>query len=77
MTSEISAADPLFGENQVSSSVSADDSLKFFEEHGFFYQADSEIGRLVTTLDSKGLADGPDGLKSFNQALLQDPVSRT
>lgn len=74
MASEVDVEHPLFEEYRVSASVSANESIKFLEDHGCFYQADSEIGRLVTSLDRTGLADGPDGLKSFRPTLLQDPV---
>ena len=46
MASNRSEAD-LFELDQVSLSVSADDSLRFLEDHGFFYQGNAEIGKLV------------------------------
>jgi hypothetical protein len=75
MASSTPTADPLFEDNQVSSSVSADNAATFFQEHGLFYQADTEIGKVVAELDSQGLAWDPKGLKSFMPILLRDSVS--
>ncbi|KAK4149898.1 hypothetical protein C8A00DRAFT_18482 [Chaetomidium leptoderma] len=72
MASSTPTADPLFEQNQVSSSVSAEDAAAFFQEHGFFYQADTEIGKVVAELDSQGLAWNPEGLKYFMPILLRD-----
>jgi len=52
--------------------VSAADAPKFFDEHGFFYQTNPEIGSLVEDLDDNGLADGSEGLQSFTSTLLHD-----
>ena len=76
MASNQPTIEPFFEESKISSSVSADESAQFLEEHGFFYQADAEIGRLVQELDDKGFANGPEDLKSFWPALDKDPVSR-
>lgn len=77
MASSTPTADHLFEDNQVSSSVSADDAATFFQEHGFFYQADTEIGKVVAELDSQGLAWNPEALKYFMPILLRDAVSVT
>ncbi|KAK4066086.1 hypothetical protein Purlil1_13966 [Purpureocillium lilacinum] len=76
MAAEGTMVDPLFEESQVSPSVSAEEAPEFFERHGFFYQTDSKIGRLVTTLDNDGAADGPGGLAFFKEALLASPRVR-
>lgn len=75
MASLTPTADSLFEADQASSSVSADHAATFFQEHGFFYQADTEIGNLVAELDSQGLAWDPKGLKYFMPILLRDLVS--
>ncbi|KPM39870.1 hypothetical protein AK830_g6704 [Neonectria ditissima] len=67
MASSVSPTGPLFEEHQVSSSVSADESPRFFKEHGIFYQASDTIGRLVEEVQP-----GVDGLKHFKATLLQD-----
>lgn len=72
-----SFATVVFEPNQVSSSVSADASLRFLEEHGFFYQENAAIGNLVDELYSQGRARSDDArLKYFLPTLNQDPVSR-
>lgn len=67
-------ANSLFAEAQVAAKVTTEDSPKFFDEHGFFYQADEDIGRLVEAVDDKGLENGPAGLQSFRPALLRIEV---
>ncbi|KAJ6436646.1 ATP-dependent DNA helicase PIF1 [Purpureocillium lavendulum] len=76
MAPEGTTVDPLFEESQVAPSVSAEEAPEFFEKHGFFYQTDSEIGRLVTRLDNDGVAGGPGSLTSFKEALLTNPRVR-
>jgi hypothetical protein len=71
-----SSADDLFELDQVSASVSENDSLRFLEEHGFFYQGDMEVGNLVDGLYSTGRARSKDAeLAYFKSTLRQDPVS--
>lgn len=77
MASSTPTADSPFEYNQVSSSVSADNAAAFFQEHGLFYQVDTEIGKVVAELDSQGLAWKPEGLKHFMPILLRDSVSIT
>lgn len=69
-----SSPDALFEEDKVSSSVSAVDSLKFLQEHGIFYQANTEIGKLVAELDSQGLAWKSNVLSRYIPILLKDAV---
>jgi len=61
--------------NTVSLSISADESPKFSEDHGFFYQADAEIGKLVDKLYIEGRARSDDSLSHFRPRLLEVPVS--
>lgn len=65
----------LFEEDQVSSSISAVDSPAFLREHGVFYQANGDIGKLVAQLDNEGTSWEPNGLKKFLPTLQADPVS--
>jgi hypothetical protein len=65
----------LFEASAVSSSVSPDESLAFLKEHGFFYQADPEIGNMVDRLYSAGQARGENILSHFSPRLLEIPVS--
>ncbi len=74
MASSTSVSDALFDEDKISSSVSAVDSLRFFQEHGIFYQANAEIGKLVAELDSQGLAWRLDILSRYLPILFEDPV---
>lgn len=70
-------ASNLFEPNQVSSLILADNSLQFLQEHGFFYQEDSSIGRLVDELYSQDRARSDDvRLAYFQPTLQQDPVCR-
>ncbi|KND86179.1 hypothetical protein TOPH_09193 [Tolypocladium ophioglossoides CBS 100239] len=71
-----SSPDVLFEEDKVSFSVSAVDSRKFLQEHGIFYQANAEIGKLVAKLDSQGLAWKSDVLSRYMPILLEDPRLR-
>ncbi|KAJ9130462.1 hypothetical protein NKR23_g12192 [Pleurostoma richardsiae] len=72
MASSSCPADP-FEPNQVSSSISADESLQFLEDHGFFYQANAKIGELVDELLRTGRARSDDArLDYFKPTLRQD-----
>ncbi|KAI1357260.1 hypothetical protein F5Y08DRAFT_192876 [Xylaria arbuscula] len=72
MASSTSTRD-LFELNQVSASVSADSSLSFIEVHGFFYQENATIGRLVDGLYSQSRARSDDTrLEYFRDTLQQD-----
>jgi len=62
----------LFEEDQVSPSISAADSPAFLREHGVFYQANGEIGKLVAQLDNEGASWEPSGLKRFLPILQSD-----
>jgi len=67
-----------FQPSQGSSSVSADDSLQFLEDHGFFYEEDEEIGMLVKEIYRTGRIRSEDTrLDHFRPRLEQNPVSRT
>ncbi|KAH8746604.1 hypothetical protein F5883DRAFT_437932 [Diaporthe sp. PMI_573] len=48
--------DLLFEEDKISSKVPTADSLRFFQEHGIFYQANTTIGKLVKEFNSQGPA---------------------
>jgi len=62
----------LFEEDQVSSSVSAVNAPSFLKEHGVFYQANPEIGRLVAQLDKEGAWE-PSNFSRFVPILQNDP----
>jgi hypothetical protein len=65
--------DDLFEASAVSSSIPPDESLAFLDEHGFFYQADPEIGNLVDRLYSEGRARSENSLNQFRPRLLEIP----
>jgi hypothetical protein len=74
----VSSEPDLFEPNQVSTLVSVDDTLQFIEAHGFFYQENAEIGRLVDGLYKEGRIRSDDvKLDYFKPTLQQDSVSRT
>ncbi|RYO77697.1 hypothetical protein DL764_010188 [Monosporascus ibericus] len=75
MDSSASDADLLFEEDQVSSSVSAVDAPNFLKEYGVFYQANAEIGKIVTQLGDEGVSWDPSGLRRFLPILQSDPVA--
>ena len=56
-------------------SPSADKSLEFFQEHGFFVEEDLEIGETVDQLYKEGRSRDLDGLDRFRQRLMDLPVS--
>lgn len=64
----------LFEADAVSSSISPEESVEFFKIHGFFYQADREIGELVDRLYSEGRARSENSLNHFKRRLLEVPV---
>ena len=69
-----STASMLLEQDQISSSVSAAESLQFFKEYGIFYQANATIGKLVEELDSQGLAWKSDVLSRYLPIILEDMV---
>jgi hypothetical protein len=75
MASSSSSDDSLFEKTHISSTVSADDATSFFLEHGIFYRADADIGKLVAKLGSKALHQN--GIYDFMPALSKYPVSMT
>jgi hypothetical protein len=58
-----------FEESQISSRVTADDSMKFFQEYGVFYKADAEIARQAKSLRHNNTI--------LKEVLMKDPVSIT
>jgi hypothetical protein len=56
-----------FEESQISSTVTADDAVTFFKEHGIFYKADAEIGRRARELGSNNAL--------LKEMLMRDSVS--
>ncbi|KAH7112406.1 hypothetical protein EDB81DRAFT_670861 [Dactylonectria macrodidyma] len=64
--------DRLFGVRGVSLAVTAADSLKFFKEHGLFYQEDAAIGGIVDALDQQGLTNRTDSFQFFTGCILGD-----
>ncbi|KAK3939622.1 hypothetical protein QBC46DRAFT_387428 [Diplogelasinospora grovesii] len=63
----------LFEPNQVSSSVTAEESVQFIKDHGFFYQGDENIGKLVDDMYANGRARSRDArLDHFKPTLQQD-----
>lgn len=75
MASSGFAADP-FERNQVSLLVSADDTWRFFEDHGFFYQENTEIGRRVDELYNTCDFRNPEVKLNYTPVLGEDSVSR-
>lgn len=71
MASSSSMAD-LFQRNQVSSSVSPDESQEFLEKHGFFYEENDAIGNLVDELYRTGRARSHARLCSFEPTLREN-----
>lgn len=69
-----STADVLH-QNQVSPSISADNALKFLEEHGYFPLKYAKIGELVNSLYLTGNAKKA-RRRHFEPTLRQHPVSR-
>jgi hypothetical protein len=69
-----SSSETLFEENKISPAVLAADSLRFFQDHGVFYQANAAIGKLVEELDSQGLAWKSNILSRYLPILIKDPV---
>jgi len=67
----------LFERDKVASSVSADEALPFLADHGFFYQSDGEIGKLVLQLYARKASNQLEGLSLFRQRLQSDPVSES
>lgn len=68
----------VFEPSQVSSLISVDATLQFLEDHGFFYQWNPKIGKLVDELYDEGRARSDDaGLDYFEPTLQQDPVSKS
>jgi hypothetical protein len=65
-----------FKNDKISPEISAADSLRFFQEHGVFYQANSTVGKLVEELDSQDLAWRPEILNRYLPILMQDPHLR-
>lgn len=64
--------------NHISSSVSANDTLQFLEDYGFFYQENAKIGKLVDELFKTGRSRSDDArLDHFQPTLREDFVSRT
>ncbi|KAI0187151.1 hypothetical protein F4808DRAFT_466440 [Astrocystis sublimbata] len=66
----------LFEEDRISSSVPAAESLRFFQEHGIFYQANAAVGKLVAEFDSQGLAWKPEVLRMYMPIIVKDPRLR-
>ena len=64
-----------FETNQVSLLVSADDTWRFFEDHGFFYQENKEIGRSVEELYNSGNFRNPEVKLHYTRVLKEDSVS--
>ena len=58
-----------FEKSRISSIVTADDALTFFQEHGVFYKADAEIGG-----QARELQRNKDKRKEL---LMKDPVRMT
>lgn len=48
--------------------------MKFFEEHGYFYDEDPTIGNLVTQLETRGIAESREGLHAAIPILLANSV---
>jgi hypothetical protein len=71
-----SSSETLFEENKISPAVLAADSLRFFQDHGVFYQANAAIGKLVEELDSQGLAWKSNILSRYLPILIKDPRLR-
>jgi len=67
-----STSEKLFERDKVSSSVTTAESLRFFQKHGIFYQANAAIGKLVAELDSQGLAWRPEVLSMYLPILVED-----
>lgn len=65
----------LFEETRISSAVTADSALKFYEEHGIFYQANPEIGRLRREI--RGRTQREKLFDAIKPIVLKDPVSIT
>jgi hypothetical protein len=72
MASSISTPHDPFQEGQVASTVTAEESLSFFQAHGAFYKEDPEIGRLVADLDRKGLGWSRKEFSHYLPRLLED-----
>jgi len=63
----------LFESTQVSLLISVDETLQFLEDHGFFYQGDREIGKLVDEVYSKDRARSDDAkLEHFKPTIQKD-----
>ncbi|EFY84233.1 hypothetical protein MAC_09727 [Metarhizium acridum CQMa 102] len=54
----------------MASSISTSNPVKFFEEHGYFYDEDPTIGNLVTQLETRGIAESREGLHAAIPILL-------
>lgn len=66
-----------FEPNQVSCLVSAESSAQFLKDHGFFYQENATIGKLVDDLFTQDRIRNEDvKLAYFQPALQHDRVSR-
>lgn len=63
----------VFEESEISSAITEDEVLQFFQKHGIFYESDAEIGRLAGTL-GKGLGYRPD-IARFKEVYMGKPVS--
>ncbi|RSL47912.1 hypothetical protein CEP54_013177 [Fusarium duplospermum] len=72
MDSSIFDSMALFEECQVSPSVSAVDAPHFLKEHGVFYQASTEIGKVVAQLDHEGVSWEPSSFRRVLPILVND-----
>ncbi|KAI1286542.1 hypothetical protein F5Y03DRAFT_137935 [Xylaria venustula] len=62
----------LFETNQISLLVFADDIWRFFEDHGFFYQENKEIGQRVDELYNTGDFRNPEIKLHYTPAFRED-----
>lgn len=61
----------LFEETRISSLVTVDSALEFFQTYGIFYQADAEIGQIAAKL--KGEKYSVHHINQFKPAIKKDP----
>ena len=65
----------LYEESQVSSQITENGAEKFFQEHGVFYESNSEIGRLAATINPRTALHRSSGLDEFKKIYMEYPVS--
>ncbi|KAH6653436.1 hypothetical protein BKA67DRAFT_537116 [Truncatella angustata] len=76
MASQGSPDDSLFEKSRVSLKVTKEGAEQFFQQHGVFYESNTEIGKLAATIAPSVALNNSRGLDRFKEIYMREPRLR-